>query len=398
MTSQDIQDLIKFHGKPKQQQVPRVPGSTIRPFRLGERPRISYQPIARQRVVFKSSYVSPAKLRRHISYLERESASVDGKKPELFTENGKDIPNQPMDNEPRTYRFILSPENGDRLDMKRFTREFMEHYENESGKLNWFAAVHYNTVHPHAHIVVRGVNQEGKQFLLSRGLLNTQARELGCELATHHLGFRSRQEIVDQISSDLVSTRFTGIDRSIFNNLSRSGRAVPLTQIQQKRLEFLDRELHLAHKVSANTFQLDSRWKRTLEYNGRKHDIINTIETDLSPHLKKAWKDQTAAKPLHIYRDSWSIEGKVFSNGIDEGKDRPFGVIEAKNAFYYFSSSRNELADFKVGSEVKLDHGKLSSLTAQHSRAAAIEKGVLDDQGNMPSRGKSNSHDQGIER
>ena len=399
MTSQDIRDLIKFYGKPKQQHVPRVPSSIVRRFPLGDRPRTSsYQPGARQRVVFKSSYVSPAKLRRHMSYLERESASVDGKKPEVFTQKGRDIPNQPMENEPRTYRFILSPENGYRLDMKQFTREFMENYEEASGKLNWFAAVHYNTAHPHAHIVVRGVNQEGKQFLLSRGLLNVQARELGCELATHHLGFRSRQEIVDQISSDLVSSRFTGIDLSIFNNLGRSGRAAPLTQIQKKRLEFLDRELHLAHKVSSNTFQLDSRWRRTLEYNARKQDIINTVESDIPPHLKKAWKDQSAAKPLYIYRDSWVIQGKVFSNGIDEGKDRPFGVIEARNAFYYFSSSRNELADFKVGSEVKLDHGKLSFLTAQHVHGAAIEKGAFEDQGNMPSRGKSNSHDQGIGR
>ena len=86
----------------------------------------------RQRVVFKSSYVSPSKLRRHISYLERESACADGKKPEVFTEKGKDISIQPMDNEPRTYRFILSPENGDRLDMKHFTREFMEHYEKKA--------------------------------------------------------------------------------------------------------------------------------------------------------------------------------------------------------------------------------------------------------------------------
>ena len=401
MNQEEFQEIaIKFRGKPRQQEVPSVNGLRIRAYRLGMRsPANSYRPGRQQRVVFKSSYVSPSKLTRHITYLERDSAGFDGKKPEVFTEKGKGIPSQPMENEQRTYRFILSPENGDRLDMKKFTREFMEQYEEDSGKsLHWFAAVHYNTAHPHAHIVVRGVDQDGQRFFLSKPLLNTQARELACQLATHHLLFRNDKEIAAQVSRDLVSTRFTAIDRSLHGNLQTSGRVVPLTVIQQRRLEFLEQQLNLAHKINVNTFQLDSRWKQTLEYNGRKHDIINTIESDLPPHLKKAWKDQSAAKPLHIYRDSWTIQGKVFSNGIDEGKDRPFGVIEAKNAFYYFSSSCNDLADFKVGLQVKLDQGKLSSLTAQHIRGTAIEKGASDDQGNMPSRGKSNRQDQGIER
>ena len=401
VTSEDIQDLIKFRGKPRQQDMPRVNGLPVHSHRLGLRlAAISNGPGRQQRVAFKSSYVSPSKLRRHITYLGRDSAGADGKKPEVFTEQGKEVPSQPMDNERRIYRFILSPENGDRLDMKQFTREFMEQYEEASGKnLHWFAAVHYNTAHPHAHIVVRGVNQEGERFFLSKGLLNTQARELACELATHHLLLRTDREIAAQLSRDLVSTRFTGIDRSIHSNLERSGFFIPLTVVQQKRLEFLERELNLAHRTSSKTFQLDPKWKQTLEYNGRQHDIIHTIESDLPPYLKKVWKDQSSAKPLYIYRDSWTIQGKVFSNGIDEGKDRPFGVIEAKNAFYYFSSSRSELAHFKVGSEVKLERGKLSSLTAQHIRGATLENETSSDQGNMPSLGKkSTTHDQGIER
>lgn len=397
-------EQIKFRGKPTEQRIPRVNAPRIHSYRLAQRAAPSaYTPGKQQRVAFKASYGNSSvdRLKRHVSYLERDSAGIDGKKPELFSEKGRGIPLQPIENESRTFRFILSPENSDQLDMKDFTRQFMLEFEEASGKqLQWLAAVHNNTAHAHSHIVVRGVDQEGRQFIFSRELLSQKAREIGSELATRQLGLRTDRDIAVQQSRDLVSDRFTAIDRAIYNKVERSGQAVALTNLQKQRLEFLDREFHLAQKINSTTFQLDPHWKETLERNGRQSDVVKTIENDLPPHLKETWKDQSSKKPLYIYQNKWTVEGKILTKGIaDEMNDVPYAVIETKKGLYYYCSARNDLSDFKEGSQVKIDHGKVSSPSQHKEHGVDISKGTAD-QGNMPSFRKNGpgNPDQGIER
>lgn len=53
------------------------------------------------------------------------------------------------------YRFVLSPERAEGLDLKRLTRATMLQLERDAGGLGpWIAAEHRNTEHPHVHIVL----------------------------------------------------------------------------------------------------------------------------------------------------------------------------------------------------------------------------------------------------
>ena len=71
----------------------------------------------------------------------------------------------PLENEPRQFRFIVSPEEGDRLDLKEFTRQFMRQVEKDTGRrLIWAAVNHHNTDNPHVHIVIRGVDRDGDEL------------------------------------------------------------------------------------------------------------------------------------------------------------------------------------------------------------------------------------------
>ena len=55
----------------------------------------------------------------------------------------------PMDGEQRQFRFIVAPEDGERLDLKEFTRGFMRQVEKDTGRsLSWTAVNHYNTEQP----------------------------------------------------------------------------------------------------------------------------------------------------------------------------------------------------------------------------------------------------------
>src|SRR3546814_7599804 len=56
------------------------------------------------------------------------------------------------------FRFIVSAEDGaDYEDLKPLTRRLMTRMEEDLGtKLDWVAVDHFNTGHPHTHIIARG--------------------------------------------------------------------------------------------------------------------------------------------------------------------------------------------------------------------------------------------------
>ncbi len=62
----------------------------------------------------------------------------------------------------RLFRLIISPENGANMDMRKLTEETMKRLEKQlDTKLQWTAAIHTNTDHPHVHVALRGVTEDG---------------------------------------------------------------------------------------------------------------------------------------------------------------------------------------------------------------------------------------------
>src|SRR5258708_25496056 len=57
----------------------------------------------------------------------------------------------------RLFKFVFSPEFGERLDLEQLTRDVMAAVETDVGRvLEWAAVAHLNTGHPHAHLVLPG--------------------------------------------------------------------------------------------------------------------------------------------------------------------------------------------------------------------------------------------------
>jgi len=321
----------------------------------------------------KVSYGPPRRLNSHIDYLQREGAGLDGKKAELFTESGKDLPTEKIEGENHVFRLILSPENGkDIHDMQQYTRNFMHEVNKErSADLQWFATVHYNTANPHSHIVIRGIDARRQEVKLDRTFISLEARQIASKLATMELGYRKQNDINAQVSRELVSDRFTSIDRRIYiySSSEKTLRAVPRDELEKERLEYLSAKLNLAHKIKGtDSYQLDPHWKKTLEYNGRQQDIIKTIYNDLPPDLKRQWIGNGTEKHLSIYRNSWTVEGKVVSTGLaDEMTDRAYLLIERKGRQYFYSNAKLTLSEYHPGDQVRIEHGKASNLTKDKS-------------------------------
>ena len=74
-----------------------------------------------------------------------------------------------MTNDKRLWMLIVSPEFGDRVDLKRLIRNLISQMETDLGtRLDWVAATHFNTERPHVDVALRGVGAEGRPLRLRR--------------------------------------------------------------------------------------------------------------------------------------------------------------------------------------------------------------------------------------
>lgn len=110
----------------------------------------------------------------HLKYLEREGVTPEGQ-----ARGGRGDRHQ--------FRFIVSAEDGVELkDLKSFTRDLMAQMDQDMGtRLEWVAVAHWNTEHPHTHVVLRGKAQIGRDPIIAReyithGMFTVDALALRC--------------------------------------------------------------------------------------------------------------------------------------------------------------------------------------------------------------------------
>lgn len=154
------------------------------------RARAGQRPACRCVVKVRWSAPTGASWARHGSYISRGSAT--GKEPSQaagFDESGAraDIPKTlrrwQRSGDEVLYKVIISP--ADSQDLETLTRALMRQVEVDIGRgpLEWVGAVHTNTAHPHAHLVIRSRARNGQQFTMSTAYQFQRLREI----ATHHL-------------------------------------------------------------------------------------------------------------------------------------------------------------------------------------------------------------------
>src|SRR3546814_9430853 len=89
-------------------------------------------------------------------------------------------------------------------------------------RLDWVAVDHFNTAHPHTHIMLRGVDDTGQNLIIAREYISHGIRERSAELVTLDLGPRTDQEIEARLRHDIGEERMTAIDRRLIRSLGRS--------------------------------------------------------------------------------------------------------------------------------------------------------------------------------
>jgi hypothetical protein len=115
----------------------------------------------------------------------------------------------------RLFKLIISPEFGERLDLKRHTRELMARMEKDLGlRLEWVAVAHFNTDHPHAHIALRGRTDVGP-LRLARDYIKQGIRNNAENLCTAQLGFRTELDALEAERREVDALQITSLDRRI---------------------------------------------------------------------------------------------------------------------------------------------------------------------------------------
>src|SRR4029077_13165556 len=82
----------------------------------------------------------------------------------------------------RLFKFIISPEFGDRVDLERLTRELMTRLERDlATRLEWVAVSHFNTGHPHVDVALRGRRADGSALMLGRDYVKHGIRAVAAD-------------------------------------------------------------------------------------------------------------------------------------------------------------------------------------------------------------------------
>ena len=272
-----------------------------------------------------------APLNAHLAYLRREGVTKDGAAGRMFGAESDDADHRAFaercDGDRHHFRFIVSPDDATELsDLKRFTRDLMAHAERDLGtKLDWVAVEHWNTEHPHVHIIVRGRIDDNRDLVISRDYIREGMRARAQDLVTLELGPRSDQEIRRSLEAQIETERWTRLDRALAREGAANDGIIDLRPqrgqqpndfqtIKVGRMRKLAR-LGLAHQLDGGQWVLAEDAEPTLRELGERNDIIKRIHRGLAEH---GWERATSSFVLTAEAEPSPVVGRLVARGLDD--------------------------------------------------------------------------------
>lgn len=302
--------------------------------------------------------------RAHLSYLQRESAVEHPKEVELdigsevssseapFEDRGK-FYNSDDDklngqafleksaDDRHQFRIIVSPEDGGELkSLKDYTRGLMRAVEQDlDTKLDWIAVNHFNTGHPHTHIVLRGKDDRGKDLIIARDYIRNGFRQQAEQVLTRELGPRPTRQIGAGLKTEISQERLTSLDRDLLG-LSIAGEVtLPgarsaydrfRAQLRIARLQQLQK-MGLVRSLGQKKWRLSEGLRDTLTKMGERGDIIRTMQRAYAAQIDRRVFDP--ADP-----EQHSVSGKLLAAGLrDDGGDGKYLILEGDDGRHWYA-------------------------------------------------------------
>ncbi len=269
-----------------------------------------------------------ANLKTHVRYLEREGVTRDGERAQLFGPGDQLVDGSEFANtcssDRHHFRFIVAPEEAEEIgDLKVFTRDLMRDAERDLGtRLEWAAVDHWNTEHPHVHVLVRGRTDTGEDLVISRDYIRSGLRARASHRVTLELGPRTAIEIERSRNAEVAADRFTRLDRNLLREAEDNAgvidvrpdiarRADPDHRLKVARLRKLAR-LGLAEETKGRwTIRTDA--EEALRALGERDDIIKRL------HRSANTLDRSVADDTFVLAgENASVVGRFVARGLDD--------------------------------------------------------------------------------
>lgn len=339
-----------------------------RPFRLDMRQRVIVKALVSRHAG--AGAARGATLARHVAYLGRSGAGEDGAKSEFFDReaeglDGRDAASAWFEDR-HHFRFIISPEHGDRIaDLRGYVREVMSRVSADLGepRLEWIGTCHFDTDQPHAHVLVRGRRENGRDLVIPRQYVGYGFRARAQEVAQERLGDLSRTDAERRIWRETQADRFTGFDRRLLQSAGEElllpdsvGEGGAWAALLRGRLLHLE-TLGLAEH-HGRAWRLDGQLESKLRALQIRRDVIRTLN------------EQRLAGGLEVKElTEGRVAGVVVRKGFhDELGASPFVVVRDRSGMQHYARLSVGASVPEPGAQIVLEAGARGARVLQQGR------------------------------
>jgi type IV secretory pathway VirD2 relaxase len=320
----------------------------------------------------------------HLKYIERDGVTREGEPGRAYgrdddlAEVGEFEKRGAHDR--HQFRMIVSPEDAAEFgDLKPYTRDLMAQMERDLGtRLDWVAVDHWDTGHPHTHIVVRGIAKDGKDLVISPDYISYGMRARASELMTRSLGPRTEHEIELALAAQVSQERWTGLDAALErledNHLVADRSLTGSSDLLNRsflvgRLERL-KTMELVGREEAG-WRLAPHWKETLRIMGERGDIIRTMQRAMGRESQEI----AILDPGHL---DHPIVGRILAKGfVNEIEDQPYLAIDGLDgrAHYVKIARQLSLSSLPKGAIVEIQRAPIAR-SSDRTIAGVAEDGI----------------------
>ncbi len=282
----------------------------------------------------------------HLRYLERDGVTRDGERGKAysaleneadgkaFVERGREDRHQ--------FRLIVAPEDAAEMaDLRGFTRDLMRQMELDlATRLDWIAVDHYNTGHPHTHVIVRGVLDDGRILNIAGDYIAHGIRHRASELVTRELGHQSEIELQAKLQNEVEAERLTRLDKLLMSEQQEKG-VIDLRPgegatflVRENRNLLIGRVRHLeryglATELEPGRWTISDRAKQVLKELDHRNEMINSVHRALTKN-GLAEERGISQFALHGEGSGEKIIGRVLAKGLagDEMGERVYLIVD----------------------------------------------------------------------
>jgi type IV secretory pathway VirD2 relaxase len=306
--------------------------------------------------------------RAHGVYIARESATQDPSHAG-FGHAGRDVDvgetlrGWQESGDERLWKIIISPEFGERLDLERLTRDIVKQAERDLGTpLEWVAVTHFNTEHPHVHLVARGRRNDGAALTVPRAYVQHGLRQAAAKACTLQLGPRTELDAITAEEREVSERRYTSLDRAI-ERLALDGGDSRFLHIQTAPVSADIRQQHvssrlaalqtmgLAEPAGANAWRVRRDFQTVLRAMQRANDRQKMLAGKGS-----LLSDERLQIVVTNARQLRELQGRVVIHGEEEQGCRHYMLLEGTDARVHLLYYTPEMEDARSQGKLRVNN------------------------------------------